>query len=51
MTKGRALAAVTVVVVGLVALGASTHAAAGEIHEAADCLACTLCDWLNGLFT
>ena len=39
---------VALVVVGVVALGASTHAAAGSMpHEGLECLACSLCSWLE----
>jgi len=40
------------VVVALVVLAASTHAAAGaEPHGMSECLACGLCEWLNTLLT
>jgi hypothetical protein len=36
------------VLVGLVVLAASTHAAAGpEPHGGTECLACGLCEWLS----
>ena len=49
MTKGRVFGIAAAAVVMLVALAASSHAAAGDMHEAADCIACGLCDWLNSL--
>ena len=40
------------VLVGLVVLAASTHAAAGpEPHGFTECLACGLCEWMNSLLT
>jgi hypothetical protein len=41
---------VGVVLVALVVLAASTHAAAGpEPHGSDSCLACALCAWMNAL--
>ena len=38
------------VVVALVVLAASAHAAVGvDGHEAGQCVACTLCEWLHSL--
>ena len=49
MTRGRVLGVLTAAVVLVVGLAASSHASAGEFQEAADCIACSLCDWLSGL--
>ena len=46
----KVLVSTAVVIVGLVVLGASTHAAAGPLpHEGLDCLACSLCSWLDAV--
>ena len=48
----RLFSVFALVVVGLVVLAASTHAAAGaEPHGMSECLACGLCEWLNSLLT
>ena len=47
MTKNRLFALVAAAVVGVVVLGASAHAAAGPVHEASACVACSLCEWLH----
>ena len=48
----RLLTVTGLVVVGLVVLAASTHAAAGpDPHGMTECLACALCEWLNTLLT
>lgn len=51
MTRRGLLGAAAAILVGLVGLGATVHAAAGPEHGAADCVACALCDWLNALFS
>ena len=44
----KAFSIVGLVIVGLVALGASTHAAAGSMpHEGLECLACSLCSFVE----
>ena len=45
----RILSVAAVVLVALVVLAASTHAAAGEMPHVDNCLACGLCEWLNSL--
>ena len=47
MTRNRLFAVVAGAIVGVVAFGAAAHASAGPVHEAAACLACSLCEWLN----
>jgi hypothetical protein len=47
--KTRLVAIVGGVIAGVVVLAASAHAAAGPVHEAGVCLACSLCEWLNGV--
>ena len=51
MTKNRLFALVALVVVGVVVLGASAHAAAGAGHDAAECVACSLCEWLHSVLS
>lgn len=49
MTKGRLFGIAAAVVVAIVVFAASAHAAAGAEHDGSVCLACALCEWLNGL--
>jgi hypothetical protein len=52
MTKRRAVGVVALAVLVTIALGASAHAMAGSApHEAGECIACALCDWVNALLT
>jgi len=51
MTRNRLFAVVAAAIVGVVALGASAHAAAGPIHEAAACVTCSLCEWLHSVLS
>jgi hypothetical protein len=45
----RILSVAAVVLVALVVLAASAHAAAGEMPHVDNCLACGLCEWLHSL--
>ena len=46
----KVFAVAGVVLVAVVALGVSTHAAAGAMpHEGLDCLACAACEFIHGL--
>jgi hypothetical protein len=38
-----------IVLVALVVLAASAHASAGPEPHSSNCLACTLCSWMNAL--
>jgi len=49
MTKGRLFGIAAAVVVAIVALAASAHAAAGPEHDGGVCLACAICEWLNSV--
>ena len=51
MTRNRLFALVALVVVGVVVLGASAHAAAGAGRDAAECVACSLCEWLHSVLS
>ena len=51
MTKGRVFGIVAAAAVLVVMLAASSHASAGSAHEAADCVACSLCDWLSSVLS
>ncbi len=46
----KVFAVAGVVLVAVVALGVSAHAAAGAMpHEGLDCLACAACEFIHGL--
>ena len=45
----RTLSWAAAVLVALVILGASSHAAAGTMPHLDNCLACGLCEWLHSL--
>ena len=46
----KAITVVAEVLVGLEVLGASTHSAAGPMpHDGLDCIACSLCSWLEAV--
>lgn len=49
MKKRRVFGIVAVAIVAVVVFAASAHAAAGPEHDGGVCLACALCEWLNGL--
>ncbi len=49
MSKGRLFGLVVTAVVALVVFAASAHASAGPEHDGSVCVACALCEWLNGL--
>jgi hypothetical protein len=49
MRKGRLFGIAVAVVVTVVVFAASAHASAGPGHDGGVCLACALCEWLNGL--
>ena len=51
MRKGRVFGVVAAAIVALVVFAASAHAAAGAGHESGVCLACSLCEWLNGFMS
>ena len=48
----RILSIVGVLVIALLVVAATAHAAAGPMpHGASDCLACGFCEWLHALMT
>ena len=49
MRKSRLIGIAIAAVVAVVVFAASAHAAAGPDHDGGVCLACALCEWLNGL--
>ena len=51
MTKNRLFALVAAAIVGVVVLGATAHAAAGPLHEASACIACSMCEWLHSVLS
>lgn len=51
MSIGRLVGVSAAVLAAVVALGATAHAAAGPLHEAAECVACAACEWLHALFS